>query len=218
MRAVCIQLVMPMTNTTRKNPGFWPKSRPERITKQHDDDQKQGQDHPALIGHVRVRLWHGAQQRFSVRVQRLGVKCIARRQFKDSTEIHHRHLVSDLAHHGKIRADEQVGQAKLFLQIFQQVDHLGQPLTAIELGMFTQRLTNDAFNRHPRVEAGLRALKYEANAGAANVAQRGGVALQKIAPVEQHLALTHLGRWAGQQTDQRYHGHRFPRATFANNP
>ena len=44
--------------------------------------------------------------------------------FYDLTEIHHRHTVRDMPHHGKIMRDEQVGQPHIALQILQQIDDL----------------------------------------------------------------------------------------------
>ena len=44
--------------------------------------------------------------------------------FDDAAKIHHGDAVGDVAHHRKIVGDEQVGQAKLLLQIFQEVDDL----------------------------------------------------------------------------------------------
>ena len=39
-------------------------------------------------------------------------------------EIHHRHAVADVLHHGEVVGDEQVGEAELALQVLQQVDDL----------------------------------------------------------------------------------------------
>ena len=57
-------------------------------------------------------------------MQGFGEQIVTRRKFGDLTEIHHRDTVGDVADHRKVMADEQIGQAKLFLQILQQIDHL----------------------------------------------------------------------------------------------
>ena len=44
IRAVCIQLVMPMMKTiSRKMPGLRPERRAQRVAEQHDDDEQQRQ-------------------------------------------------------------------------------------------------------------------------------------------------------------------------------
>ena len=49
---------------------------------------------------------------------------LARSTFDNLSQIHHRHVVTHMAHHTQIMADEQIGQAKVFFQPCQQVQNL----------------------------------------------------------------------------------------------
>ena len=44
--------------------------------------------------------------------------------FHGVAQVHHHHIVGDVAHHAQVVRDEQIGQAKVLLQIGQQVEHL----------------------------------------------------------------------------------------------
>ena len=45
--------------------------------------------------------------------------------FHHPAQVHHHDAVAQVAHHRQIVGDEQIGQAQLFLQVLEQVDHLG---------------------------------------------------------------------------------------------
>ena len=64
-------------------------------------------------------------QRDRVRVPRRGVQLVPSRQLDDLAQVHDRHLVTDVPHHGQVVRDHHVRQAQLVLQVFEQVDHLG---------------------------------------------------------------------------------------------
>ena len=83
-----------------------------------------GQDDP-LGAFGLAHPWNGRQERLSVRVQRVIEQVVGPTQFHDVPEVHHRHPVADVVDHTQIVRDEQVGQVELFLQFFEQVDHLG---------------------------------------------------------------------------------------------
>src|SRR4030067_585272 len=58
-------------------------------------------------------------------MQRVLVYLVAIRKLDDHAQVHDRHPVADVAHHAQVVGNEQVGQAELSLQVFQQVDYLG---------------------------------------------------------------------------------------------
>ena len=47
-----------------------------------------------------------------------------RRQFDQAAEVHDPDLIADVADHGQVVADEQVGQPLLALQVLHDVEHL----------------------------------------------------------------------------------------------
>ena len=67
---------------------------------------------------------HRRDQRLRVRMQRRGVDRALVGDLHDLAEIHHGDAVGDVLHHAEVVRDEQEGQAKLALQILQQVDDL----------------------------------------------------------------------------------------------
>ena len=77
-----------------------------------------------LALHLRVRHRHGGEQRLGIGMLRIAVELARVGQLDDAAEIHHRHAVGNVLHHGEIVGDEQIGQVELGLQILQQVDHL----------------------------------------------------------------------------------------------
>ena len=85
---------------------------------------------PVMICCGRARLDLGVgdrdrrQQRLGVGVQRAGVELDARGDLDDAAEIHHGDAVADVAHHGKIVGDEDVGQPQPLLQLLKQVHDL----------------------------------------------------------------------------------------------
>ena len=44
--------------------------------------------------------------------------------FNQIAQIHHTDLVTDMAHHGQIVTDKQIGKAVFILQFFQNIDYL----------------------------------------------------------------------------------------------
>ena len=53
------------------------------------------------------------------------VDLVARADLDDLAEVHHRHPIGDVADDGQVVGDEQVGQAELVLQLFEEVDDAG---------------------------------------------------------------------------------------------
>ena len=66
----------------------------------------------------------GRQQRLGVGMQGLGEQGALGRELDDATEIHHRDAMADMAHHGEVVADEEIGEPVFLLQVDQQVQHL----------------------------------------------------------------------------------------------
>jgi len=78
----------------------------------------------ALRANGRVGNGDRGQQRFGVRVQRVGEKFVNRRSFDDLAEVHHRDMVADMSDNAQIVRDKEVSQPKFSLQIFEQVEYL----------------------------------------------------------------------------------------------
>ena len=57
-------------------------------------------------------------------MQGIVIKLRTFRQLHDLAQVHHGHAITDVAHHRQVMGNEQIGEAKLGLQIFQQVDNL----------------------------------------------------------------------------------------------
>ena len=45
------------------------------------------------------------------------IDLVAAGQLHDDAQVHHGHAVADVAHHGEVMGDEQVGQVELVLQL-----------------------------------------------------------------------------------------------------
>ena len=90
------------------------------------------------------------QQRLGVGVLRVGEQLVGGRVLDDAPEVHDGDLGRDVAHHGQIVGDEQVGQTELLLQVLQQVDHLALD-RHVERG---HRLVADDHARLDRQRAG----------------------------------------------------------------
>ena len=69
--------------------------------------------------------WNGAEQRFRVGVRGVLEDFFDGADFDDASEVHDGDLVGDVADDGEIVADEEVGEAEFFLEIFEQVEYLG---------------------------------------------------------------------------------------------
>jgi len=72
-----------------------------------------------------IRHGNGRKQRLGVRVSRLFVEIIAAGDFHEYTGVHNGDAVGDVPHHRKIVGNEKIGDAKVPLQILQQVHDLG---------------------------------------------------------------------------------------------
>ena len=83
-------------------------------------------DDLALLLRLQLRVGnrHGGKQRLRIRVQRVGVELVARRQLHHAAQIHHRDAVGDVFDDVQIVRDEQVRQPHALLQIVQEVNHL----------------------------------------------------------------------------------------------
>ena len=57
-------------------------------------------------------------------MRRAGINLIHRAFFRDLAQIHHQHAVTDILHHIQIMTDENIGQAKAFLEVHEQVQDL----------------------------------------------------------------------------------------------
>ena len=66
----------------------------------------------------------GIKQDFGIGMQRLAIKRIAVCDFHHAAEIHHHDPHRDVADHGEVVRDEQIGKPEPLLQILQQVDDL----------------------------------------------------------------------------------------------
>jgi len=67
----------------------------------------------------------GRHQRLGVRMHGAQIDFVAVSQFHDFAQIHHSHAVADVANHAEIVGNEDIGEAELVLEFFQQVDDLG---------------------------------------------------------------------------------------------
>ena len=77
-----------------------------------------------LVPPVRVGYWYGGHQRDRVRVPGVRVQLVAVGHLHDLAEVHHRDAVADVAYHGEVVRDEQVGELEFPLQVVEQVDDL----------------------------------------------------------------------------------------------
>src|SRR5713226_4852044 len=72
-----------------------------------------------------VRVRDRAQQNLGVWVERVVVNLSAVRDLDDLAEVHDRHPVADVAHHGEVVGDEEIRELELVLQVLEQVHDLG---------------------------------------------------------------------------------------------
>jgi hypothetical protein len=66
-----------------------------------------------------------AQQHLGIRMQRAGIEFRAGRSLNQLTEIHHANLLTDICDDGQIVGNEQVADTDAFLDLPQEVHHLG---------------------------------------------------------------------------------------------
>ncbi len=81
-------------------------------------------DARALPAALRIRDRHRRQQRAGVRVLRLRVELVARRDLHRVAEVHDHDAVRDVADDVQVVRDEDVGQSERSLQVLEQVDDL----------------------------------------------------------------------------------------------
>jgi hypothetical protein len=72
-----------------------------------------------------IRDGYSREERLCVGVERPLVKFISVRYLHQPSQIHYCHTVADMAHHREVMRDEEIGDAKLFLDIIEKVDDLG---------------------------------------------------------------------------------------------
>ena len=85
-----------------------------------------GQRHPRLgTLHHRIGLRHRREQGPRIGVARRGVQRIARCDFDEHAEIHHRHPIADMPHHRQVVRHEQARHRQPRLQLDQQIKDLG---------------------------------------------------------------------------------------------
>ena len=82
------------------------------------------QDALGLLAQGFVHRRHSGQQRSGVRMQRVVEQALPIRVLNDFTHVHDRHGVTHVLHNAKVVTDEQVGEAKFFLQRGEQVQDL----------------------------------------------------------------------------------------------
>ncbi len=80
--------------------------------------------HNALALARGIRGWRGREQGLGIGVLRVPENIVARALFHDTAQIHHHHLVGDVFHHGKIVADEEIGEVVLLLQVGEEIEDL----------------------------------------------------------------------------------------------
>ena len=126
---------------------------------------------------------------------RCGKQCVRGADLGHLAQVHHHHPVADVVHHAQVVADEDIGQAKLALQIGQQVQHLG-------FHRFVERRDGLVQNHHARLQ-GQRAGNIDALALAARELMR--VALGKAGWRQAHPVHQMVG--AGDRLFARYPMH-----------
>ena len=73
---------------------------------------------------LRTGFWYRGQQGPGVRVFRFGKDRVDRPDLDDSPQIHDGDAMADMAHNGEVVCDEDVGEAEIGLQVFEQIDDL----------------------------------------------------------------------------------------------
>ena len=79
----------------------------------------------AFVLYVGIGDRHGREQGLGVRVERVVVQLVARRELDEDAEVHHPDAIGDVLDHGEVVGDEQIGEASFLLQATHQVDDLG---------------------------------------------------------------------------------------------
>src|SRR5690606_36382716 len=86
-----------------------------------------GEGGPALLAALRlpIRVGHGGghEQALGVRVLRSGGDLVAVAGLDELAAVHHGHAVADVPDDGEVVGDEEVGDARAFLDVDEQVEH-----------------------------------------------------------------------------------------------
>src|SRR5918995_5978605 len=82
------------------------------------------EDRLALRLHLRIRDRDGGEKRDRVRVQRVLVQLLRRRDLDDRAQVHDRDPIGDVPDDGEVVGDEQIRQRELGLELLEQVDDL----------------------------------------------------------------------------------------------
>lgn len=73
---------------------------------------------------LRIRNRYCAHQAAGIWMEHILIQFIHLGIFNQIAQIHHTDLVADMAHHGQIVTDKQIGKAVFILQFFQNIDYL----------------------------------------------------------------------------------------------
>ena len=65
---------------------------------------------------IRIGNRHGTHQCPRVGMQHIGIQLLHGRAFHHAAQIHHADIVGDVAHHGEVVGDEQIGKPQLLLK------------------------------------------------------------------------------------------------------
>ena len=70
---------------------------------------------------IRVRYGCSAQERFRIRMERIGIHLVRIAELDQMSQIHNADLMADMSDHRQIVGDEKIGQSPLVLKLFQKV-------------------------------------------------------------------------------------------------
>ena len=77
--------------------------------------------HDALLAYCRVGVGDGREQRLGVRMERVLVELLGRRQLGHLAQVHHADAIGEVLDDREVVRDEQIGEAELPLQVLQEV-------------------------------------------------------------------------------------------------
>ena len=116
------------------------------------DGRSPGSGGRAVAGRAGVGLGDGGEQGLGVGVRGAVVEVVGRRHLAQLAEVHHRHPVAHVLHHGQVVGDEHHGEAAVALQVVEEVEDLrlhrhvegGDGLVADEQGGVEHERPGDA--------------------------------------------------------------------------
>jgi len=81
------------------------------------------QDNPLLF---EFRIWfrHGRKKRLRIGMFRVRVKLDIWCGLHDSPQVHHGNSITDMFHYCQVMGNDNIGEVKLFLNVFQQINDL----------------------------------------------------------------------------------------------